>query len=499
MGLEVVQFINGLVPTNPPGGDSKSQGDDHLRLIKTVLQNTLPNADRPFYFPTGVALTGDLSLTAAHDGAILSVSANAAARTLTLPATAGLPAGYRAVVVKNDASVNTVTVVPNSGTIQGEASIVLKDQWAYATLTWTGAEWVAQKFEAAPYYRLVGKTAGATLTRAEMKSLVSVNAATNVTIVLPTAVGYDGDWLYVKNLAADHTVVIDGHSTQTIDGAATLTLANQYDAVLLVANGGNWFVAAQEDNTPVIPLLGQATGIYSYAASQTITTGQRGATIELTGSTARTFTLPAVGSTAAGDLYYFKNRATDLLTLDGNASELIDNQTTLVLGPGCSVVLVSRGTYWDIWGARPPARVFLEDRKTSGTAGDTLGVGTTKKTFNSTLENTISGAAVAASVVTLPAGRYHARCMIPVNMNTNNGARTFRLQNTTDGTTLVMGRKWVNTNGFAHGMDFWLDGLFVLTAAKTIEVQYVSTQPDSQLATSSEEEYYGFLEIERLD
>jgi hypothetical protein len=47
MGLETGSYIKDLVPTNPQGTDPKSQGDDHLRLIKSVLQNTLPVADGP--------------------------------------------------------------------------------------------------------------------------------------------------------------------------------------------------------------------------------------------------------------------------------------------------------------------------------------------------------------------------------------------------------------------------------------------------------------------
>lgn len=43
MGLETATYINGLVITNPDGNDGKSQGDDHLRLVKKVLKNTFPN------------------------------------------------------------------------------------------------------------------------------------------------------------------------------------------------------------------------------------------------------------------------------------------------------------------------------------------------------------------------------------------------------------------------------------------------------------------------
>lgn len=44
MGLEVGTYISDLVTTNPVGAtDSKGQGDDHLRLIKSTIKNTFPN------------------------------------------------------------------------------------------------------------------------------------------------------------------------------------------------------------------------------------------------------------------------------------------------------------------------------------------------------------------------------------------------------------------------------------------------------------------------
>lgn len=46
MGLESATYIHQLDPTNPVGGsDPKSQGDDHLHLIKETLQNTFPNVE----------------------------------------------------------------------------------------------------------------------------------------------------------------------------------------------------------------------------------------------------------------------------------------------------------------------------------------------------------------------------------------------------------------------------------------------------------------------
>jgi microcystin-dependent protein len=45
MGLEAATYINQLVVSNPAGTDDRSQGDDHIRLIKSTLKNTFPNVD----------------------------------------------------------------------------------------------------------------------------------------------------------------------------------------------------------------------------------------------------------------------------------------------------------------------------------------------------------------------------------------------------------------------------------------------------------------------
>lgn len=43
MALESASYISQLVNTNPTGADPKGQGDDHIRMLKRVLQNTFPN------------------------------------------------------------------------------------------------------------------------------------------------------------------------------------------------------------------------------------------------------------------------------------------------------------------------------------------------------------------------------------------------------------------------------------------------------------------------
>jgi hypothetical protein len=57
MGLETATYINQLVPSNPLGTDLLSQADDHIRLLKTVLQNSFPKDLRDVSSPSnGVPL-----------------------------------------------------------------------------------------------------------------------------------------------------------------------------------------------------------------------------------------------------------------------------------------------------------------------------------------------------------------------------------------------------------------------------------------------------------
>ena len=42
MGLENASYIPELVPANPPGSDFVLEGDNHLRMVKQVLQNQFP-------------------------------------------------------------------------------------------------------------------------------------------------------------------------------------------------------------------------------------------------------------------------------------------------------------------------------------------------------------------------------------------------------------------------------------------------------------------------
>jgi len=111
MGLESASFISGLVDTNPSGSDSISQGDDHLRLIKKVVQDSLPDVDQAAatVIVKGTAPTTQVKGTIWYDTTLGILKVNTAT-TGTSPSWADLSggAGTRAFSVNKGGTNQTI-------------------------------------------------------------------------------------------------------------------------------------------------------------------------------------------------------------------------------------------------------------------------------------------------------------------------------------------------------------------------------------------------------
>lgn len=143
MGLETGTYVQDLNQSNPIGGtDPKAQGDDHLRLIKSTIKNTLPEGTRALYSPGGKAKTSAYTADATDEQKIISCDATSAAFQVTLPVSS-IPTGMPLIVTKTDASAHAVTVAPASGTISGAASFILSDRYSAAMCFWNGTTWFA--------------------------------------------------------------------------------------------------------------------------------------------------------------------------------------------------------------------------------------------------------------------------------------------------------------------------------------------------------------------
>lgn len=78
MALETATYISGLINTNPTATDPKSQGDDHIRLIKATLLTTFPGITGALT-PTHTQLNQQVAAVAVNAAAAAaSIAVNAA-------------------------------------------------------------------------------------------------------------------------------------------------------------------------------------------------------------------------------------------------------------------------------------------------------------------------------------------------------------------------------------------------------------------------------------
>jgi hypothetical protein len=215
MGLETGTYISDLVTTNPVGAsDVKGQGDDHLRLIKSVLKATFPNASRAWYLPETEAITSAETVVAADENTVYLANATSGAFTVTLPAVAGLPAGWRVSVIKTDSSANAVTIDGNaSETINGAATIALNRQYEHVSLVTNGSAWFTEGWG-------LGTTAGPGLV--ELATTTEVLTGTDTArAVTPDALA--ALWEKGSNVASAGTISLGEGGFFHITGTTTIT------------------------------------------------------------------------------------------------------------------------------------------------------------------------------------------------------------------------------------------------------------------------------------
>jgi hypothetical protein len=135
MGLETGSTISSFITSNPTSSDPVNQGDDHLRLIKSVLKAQFPGAAgngfataitateaeinalhglTNFYFASGTRMP--FAQAAAPTGWTQDITDNANNRMLRVVNTAGNGVGG-----SDDPSVNSTTMVAHTHTFTGSA------------------------------------------------------------------------------------------------------------------------------------------------------------------------------------------------------------------------------------------------------------------------------------------------------------------------------------------------------------------------------------------
>lgn len=72
--------------------------------------------------------------------------------------------------------------------------------------------------------------------------LITDSSSGTVTVNLPAVASSSGKILTVKHTGSSNNTVLDGASSETIDGATTLTLTTQYAVATVFCDGSTWHV-----------------------------------------------------------------------------------------------------------------------------------------------------------------------------------------------------------------------------------------------------------------
>lgn len=236
MGLESGTYIADLVATNPVGADNRSEGDDHLRLIKSLVQATFPGMAGRFRRVQAKATAYPPALT--DNTSVLQCTA---ALTLTFAAVATYGNGWELLVIADGGD---VTLTPN-GTekINGQATLVIPDGYVGIMI----ASGIASKEFYCIVTQFVATTGiGATitgnlvLTAAVFGGTRVINASAIVTLPAVATVKQGKKMLFKSVTTGDVTIAPNGAETiDTVNAAYRLPSFCEVEFTLIA---GAWLI-----------------------------------------------------------------------------------------------------------------------------------------------------------------------------------------------------------------------------------------------------------------
>jgi len=115
MALESGTYVKDLVSTNPPGTDAISQGDDHIRLVKSVLKNSFPSNSNAPIVPDMSGQSGKYLTTDGTDSSWGTITQTLSGLTDT---TISSPASNQRLTYNGSTWVNTSDItIPSSSSL----------------------------------------------------------------------------------------------------------------------------------------------------------------------------------------------------------------------------------------------------------------------------------------------------------------------------------------------------------------------------------------------
>jgi len=142
--------------------------------------------------------------------------------------------------------------------------------------------------------------------------------------------------------------------------------------------------------------------------------------------------------------------------------------------------------------------LHIRDEKSDGTAPQTLTSGSWDQRDLTTIKtNEVTGASLSSSTITLPAGSYWASCSANGEQV---GLHKLRLQNTTDGTTLLVGLNENISSAASNSTTAVMYGRFTLSGSKSVQLQHrvATSNPGGAACTFGVVEVYADVQIWKI-
>jgi hypothetical protein len=335
-----------------PTGDFKENLTDSSDVSIYTEDNipgaiTIPDSDYARPQTPVISKAANYTVAAADLGSFFVLDSTGGDFTLTL--LSAITAGDGSVViVQQVGSGNKATVATTGGqTINGASTVALTRQYSAIVLTSDGANWTGVLTD--DPYGVLAKTTTYTLTLADYGKMIDADASGGAwTLTLPTvASAGDGFYFHAKKTdSSANAVTIDGDSAETIDGATTALLSDQYEAATIRCDGSAWHIESKRTVLATVAQSGAGTkttvavtpaGLFPAEAdvASATTTNIGAATtskVRVTGTT----TITAFDTVAAG------------ITRTGRfaaALTLTHNGTSLILPGGANITTAAADTF----------------------------------------------------------------------------------------------------------------------------------------------------------
>lgn len=216
MTVETASYISQLDPTYPAAGDPKSEGDNHLRLVKTVLKTQFPNFG-----------TNAITATAAEVNYLVGVTSGVQAQLNTLTSAKAAKAGdtYTGAHDFTGGTIAVPTATVGDATTKAASTAFVSATAFNAALpgqTGNAKKFVTTDGTNASWSNIYGTpTLISTNTNAVNGGFYALTAS--LTLTLPAAPS-SGDVVHVSNRSGVSTCVIDRNGSNIMGLAENMTL-----------------------------------------------------------------------------------------------------------------------------------------------------------------------------------------------------------------------------------------------------------------------------------